>query len=126
MGAKIYQNKKYIAFFLIPAFVFMLIFLYYPFIQNIINSFQHIKYMGTAADKWNAPFYKNYLEIFKDPKMLIALKYRNYDYSNNCWRSRTGYCSFIVSKQYKERCRIFQSSIFFPNCYFSNSPWLIV
>ena len=74
MGAKIYQNKKYIAFFLIPAFVFMLIFLYYPFIQNIINSFQHIKYMGTAADKWNAPFYKNYLEIFKDPKMLIALK----------------------------------------------------
>lgn len=30
--------------------------------------------MGTAADKWNAPFYKNYLEIFKDPKMLIALK----------------------------------------------------
>ena len=121
MGAKIYQNKKYIAFFLIPAFVFMLIFLYYPFIQNIINSFQHIKYMGTAADKWNAPFYKNYLEIFKDPKMLIALKN-----SNNCWRSRTGYCSFIVSKQYKERCRIFQSSIFFPNCYFSNSPWLIV
>lgn len=74
MGAKIYQNKKYIAFFLIPAFVFMLIFLYYPFIQNIINSFQHIKYMGTAADKWNVPFYKNYLEIFKDPKMLIALK----------------------------------------------------
>ena len=59
MGAKIYQNKKYIAFFLILAFVFMLIFLYYPFIQNIINSFQHIKYMGTAADKWNAPFYKN-------------------------------------------------------------------
>ena len=74
MGAKIYQNKKYIAFFLIPAFVFMLIFLYYPFVQNIINSFQHIKYMGTAADKWNDPFYKNYLEIFKDPKMVIALK----------------------------------------------------
>lgn len=127
MGAKIYQNKKYIAFFLIPAFVFMLIFLYYPFIQNIINSFQHIKYMGTAADKWNVPFYKNYLEIFKDPKMLIALKNTGIMIiATIVGRSRTGYCSFIVSKQYKERCRIFQSSIFFPNCYFSNSPWFIV
>lgn len=73
MGAK-YTKTKIYCIFLNTAFVFMLIFLYYPFIQNIINSFQHIKYMGTAADKWNAPFYKNYLEIFKDPKMLIALK----------------------------------------------------
>lgn len=74
MDAKIYQNKKFIIFFLIPAFVFMCIFLYYPFVRNIINSFQHIKYMGTPSGEWNEPFYKNYLQIVKDPKMVIALK----------------------------------------------------
>ena len=74
MDAKIYKNKKWLPFFLIPAFVFMLIFLYYPFIRNIINSFQHIKYMGSTSSIWNEPFFKNYIEIFKDPKMVIALK----------------------------------------------------
>ena len=74
MDAKIYKNKKWLPFFLIPAFVFMLIFLYYPFIRNIINSFQHIKYMGSTSNIWNEPFFKNYIEIFKDPKMAIALK----------------------------------------------------
>lgn len=74
MDAKIYKNKRWLPFFLIPAFVFMLIFLYYPFVRNIINSFQHIKYMGSSSSIWNEPFYKNYIEIFKDETMLIALK----------------------------------------------------
>ena len=74
MDSKIYKNKKLIIFFLIPAFIFMFVFLYYPFVRNIINSFQHIKYMGTASGEWNAPFYINYINIFKDPKMVIALK----------------------------------------------------
>ncbi len=74
MDARIYKNKKIIIFFLIPAFIFMLVFLYYPFVRNIINSFQHIKYMGTASGEWNNPVFKNYINIFKDPKMLLALK----------------------------------------------------
>lgn len=74
MDSRIYKNKKMIIFFLIPAFIFMFVFLYYPFVQNIINSFQHIKYMGTASAEWNKPFYINYIKIFQDPKMLIALK----------------------------------------------------
>ena len=74
MDARIYKNKKIIIFFLIPAFIFMLVFLYYPFVRNIINSFHHIKYMGTASGEWNNPVFKNYINIFKDPKMLLALK----------------------------------------------------
>lgn len=74
MNSRIYKNKKMIIFFLIPAFIFMFVFLYYPFVQNIINSFQHIKYMGTTSAEWNKPFYINYIKIFQDPKMLIALK----------------------------------------------------
>ena len=74
MDARIYKNKKIIIFFLIPAFIFMLVFLYYPFVRNIINSFQHIKYMGTASGEWNNPVFKNVINIFKDPKMSLALK----------------------------------------------------
>ena len=74
MDACIYKKKKLIWVFLLPAFLFMLVYLYYPFVQNILNSFMHIKYMGTAGGEWNTPWYKNYLALLKDPKMRIALK----------------------------------------------------
>ena len=74
MGAQIYKNKKLIWIFLLPAFVFMFVYLYYPFVQNIINSFQHIKYMGTAGGEWNEPWYSNYIKLLSDAKMRIALK----------------------------------------------------
>ena len=74
MGANIYKNKKLIWVFLLPAFLFMLVYLYYPFVQNILNSFRHIKYMGTAGGDWNSPWYNNYTKLWADPKMRIALK----------------------------------------------------
>ena len=37
MGASIYKNKKPAMVFLIPAFLFMIVYLYYPFLQNIWN-----------------------------------------------------------------------------------------
>lgn len=74
MDAQIYKSKKLIWAFLLPAFLFMLVYLYYPFVQNILNSFMHIKYMGTAGGEWNTPWYKNYLALLGDPKMRIALK----------------------------------------------------
>ena len=44
MGANIYKNKKALFVFLVPAFLFMAVFLYYPFFQNIINSFKPVSY----------------------------------------------------------------------------------
>ena len=74
MDAQIYKNKKLIWVFLLPAFLFMLVYLYYPFVQNILNSFMHIKYLGTAGGEWNTPWYKNYLALLSDQKMAIAMK----------------------------------------------------
>ena len=39
MNSMIYKKKSPLLIFLIPAFVFLLLFLYYPFFQNIINTF---------------------------------------------------------------------------------------
>lgn len=48
MGANLYKNKKPLILFLVPAFLFMAVFLYYPFVKNIINSFQEIRSLGAV------------------------------------------------------------------------------
>ena len=74
MGANIYKNKKPIIFFLLPAFGFMFVFLYYPFAQNFINSFFDITGLGTSRGEINSPWYSNYLEMFRDKYMWIAMR----------------------------------------------------
>ncbi len=73
MGANIYKNKKPLFFFLVPAFLFIAVFLYYPFIQNIINSFMNITQLGQPASGFNDPWYTNYVQMFKDPNVGTAL-----------------------------------------------------
>lgn len=74
MNSTIYKKKAPLLVFLIPAFLFMLAFLYYPFIQNIINSFMQITGLGAPAQGLNEPWYTNYVELFTDPKMRTAFK----------------------------------------------------
>lgn len=73
MGSNIYKNRKPLFFFLVPAFAFMIIFLYYPFLQNIMNSFRHITSLGAPSKGWNDPWYTNYLKMFEDKHMRQAL-----------------------------------------------------
>lgn len=74
MGANIYKNKKPLFLFLVPAFAFMAIFLYYPFIQNILNSFKQITELGAASKGWNEPWYTNYVTMFQDENMRVAVR----------------------------------------------------
>jgi len=73
MGANIYKNKKPLVLFLAPTLIFMTVFLYYPFIQNIVNSFQQISNLGAASKGWNDPWYENYVKLFQDEDMRTAL-----------------------------------------------------
>ncbi len=74
MNSSIYRNKTPLLIFLTPAFLFLGIFLYYPFVQNIINSMMNISGLGTAAEGLNQPWYANYSRMFQDAHMLTALK----------------------------------------------------
>lgn len=74
MGANIYRNKKPAFIFLLPAFLFMTVFLYYPFIKNIINSFMDIKQLGSSGNGFNSPWYSNYVEMFHDPNVWTSIK----------------------------------------------------
>lgn len=74
MNSMIYKKKSPLLIFLIPAFLFLIVFLYYPFIQNVINTFLNIGGLGRAADGVNQPWYENYQRLFTDPYMRVALK----------------------------------------------------
>lgn len=74
MSSMIYKKKSPLIVFLVPAFAFLIVYLYYPFFQNIINTFMNIGGLGRAADGVNQPFYENYLRLFTDPDLRTALK----------------------------------------------------
>ena len=73
MGANIYKNKKPLVIFLLPAFLFMIVYLYYPFFRNILNSFMKIRQLGTAAKGFNEPWFSNYVKMVTDKNMHTAL-----------------------------------------------------
>ena len=73
MGANIYKNKRPMIIFLLPAFIFMAVYLYYPFLMNIWNSFQKIGGMGQASKGFNDPWYLNYVTMLQDKNMHTAL-----------------------------------------------------
>ncbi len=72
-GSTLYRKKAPLIAFLLPAFVFLVLFLYYPFVQNILNSFSDINGLGAPAQGLNDPWYANYAALFTDPKLRTAL-----------------------------------------------------
>lgn len=73
MGANIYKNKKPVFFFLLPAFLFMIVYLYYPFVKNIWNSFRQIKQLGSAGSGFLHPWYENYAKMLTDVNIRTSL-----------------------------------------------------
>lgn len=74
MNSMIYKKKTPLLVFLIPAFLFLIVFLYYPFFQNILNTVLNIGGLGRKPDGMNSPWYENYARLFSDPYMRTALK----------------------------------------------------
>ena len=60
--------------FLIPAFLFMIVYLYYPFLQNIWNSVQNIRQLGSTGEGLLQPWYSNYVEMFRDEIVWTSLR----------------------------------------------------
>lgn len=52
MDIMIYKKKWPAYVFIAPAVLFMVVFLYYPFVINIFNSFFNIESMGAPIDKF--------------------------------------------------------------------------
>lgn len=74
MSSMIYKKKSPLIVFLVPAFIFLTAYLYYPFLQNIFNTFLNIGGLGRVADGVNNPWYENYSRLLTDPDLRTALK----------------------------------------------------
>lgn len=74
MSSMIYKKKSPLIVFLVPAFIFLIAYLYYPFLQNIFNTFLNIGGLGRVADGVNDPWYENYRRLLTDPDLRTALK----------------------------------------------------
>ena len=72
--SNIYRKRKYAVIFLIPALLFMTVYLYYPFFVNIVDSFQSIRTLGAGSNNWNDPWYSNYVELIHDEVVWTSLK----------------------------------------------------
>jgi raffinose/stachyose/melibiose transport system permease protein len=74
----IYKRKWPLAVFLIPAFALMTVFIFYPFLMNIVNSFQKVGSLGTGPVPVNAEgdmyWLENYKKLFADKTMGLAVK----------------------------------------------------
>ena len=74
MSSMIYKKKTPLLLFLIPASAFLITYLYYPFLQNVLNTFLDIGGLGRAAEGVNDPWYENYRRMLTDPDLRTALK----------------------------------------------------
>lgn len=74
MSSMIYKKKSPLIVFLVPAFIFLIAYLYYPFLQNIFNTFLNIGGLGRVADGVNNPWYENYSRLLTDSDLRTALK----------------------------------------------------
>ena len=70
----LYRRKWPLLVFLLPALAFLIIFLYYPFVQNIINSVSQISGLGTPSQGFQEPWYANYAALLTDPRLGTAMK----------------------------------------------------
>lgn len=72
MDSMVFKKKTPLLVFFIPAFIFMALYLYYPFVMNIVNSFMKIDELGASASGVNSPVWENYALLFNDSKMATA------------------------------------------------------
>lgn len=71
-NSMIFKKKTPLFLFLVPAFAFMAIYLFYPFVMNIVNSFSDIPSLGASSKGWLNPWFTNYQRLATDPYMRTA------------------------------------------------------
>jgi len=70
----LYKKKSPLIVFLLPGLILMIVFLYKPFIENIINSFYDMtSVVKMPGQDWKFIGFDNYKKLFADPKLKIAI-----------------------------------------------------
>lgn len=68
------NNENVGYFFVLPALIFMMAFIGYPIVNNIILGFQDVNVMTFSSKVKEFVGLQNYIELFKDQILTIAIK----------------------------------------------------
>ena len=75
VGKMLYRKKWPAIFFLVPGLLFLLVFLYIPFVENIKNSFFDMaSVVRMQGQEFDFIGLENYKKLFTDPDVGIAMK----------------------------------------------------
>lgn len=70
----LYKKKKPLLVFLLPALLFMIIFLYVPFLENIRNSFYDMTTIVKLPNQeWKFIGFENFKQLFTDKNLRVSL-----------------------------------------------------
>jgi len=70
---RLVSNENIGYYFVLPALIFMIAFIGYPIISNIILSFQDVNVMTFSSKVKEFVGLRNYIELFKDPTLTTAI-----------------------------------------------------
>ena len=70
---KFFRYENVGMLFVLPAFLYMLLFVGYPIVRNIILSFQDVNAGNLVRGTKNFILFDNYLELFKDSVFTTSL-----------------------------------------------------
>lgn len=70
---KLFKYDNVGMLFVLPAFLYMLVFVGYPIVKNIILSFQDVTVRTLTADHKPFAGFQNYIDIFNDPVFVKSL-----------------------------------------------------
>lgn len=74
-GKMLYRKKWPVFLFLVPGLLFLLVFLYIPFVENIKNSFFNMaSVVKMPGQEFDFIGFENYKRLFTDPDVGIAMK----------------------------------------------------
>lgn len=70
----LYKKKKPLLVFLVPALLFMIVFLYVPFLENIRNSFYDMTTIVKLPNQeWKFIGFENFKQLFTDKNLRVSL-----------------------------------------------------
>jgi len=112
----LYKKKSPLLIFLVPGLLFMIVFLYKPFVENIYNSFFDMStWVKMPGKEWKFIGLENFNKILTDPKIRISIMNSIKMMGLTIvFQVGIGFILAILVKSIKKGQHIFRTIYFFP------------
>ncbi len=112
----LYKKKSPLLIFLVPGMVFLFLFMYFPFLENIKNSFYDMtSIVRMPGSEWNYLGFENYKKLFSDQDLKVAiLNSLKMMFLTVVFEVGIGFVLAVMVMNIKKGQQIFRTVFFFP------------